>query len=261
MIEGLVLGDCLSLLPQLPDRSVDLVLCDPPYGVTARQPWDRPLDLEAFLGQVRRILTPRGVLALMGQGVFSARAILAAPDLYRYTLIWRKNRPTGFLNAGRQPLRVHEDLLIFYARQPVYHPQKVPGRGPVHAFRRTRESRCYGSGQAESGGGSRDRYPLSVLEIPVVNNDDPQRIHPNQKPVALGEWVIRTYTDPGAWVLDPCCGSGAFLQAAARCGRRFLGFEREPKFAHRAARWLGVPLRTTLPDSPGRPEAPSGPNP
>ena len=215
-------------------------MADLPYGIT-RNKWDKKIDLKRLWAQYRRILKPRGVVALTAQGVFGAELILAAPDLYRYSIVWKKNKPRGFLNVQRQPLRVHEDVLVYYKRQPSYSPQKTQGHPPAHGFtKHTSDGTNYGKTRlgVRSIGGQTDRYPTSILEIPVVNNDDKMKAHPTQKPEALAAWFIKTYTKPGDLVVDNACGSGAFLVAAKGLGRRFWGCDLDPVSVRNARSWL-----------------------
>jgi site-specific DNA-methyltransferase (adenine-specific) len=156
--------------------------------------------------------------------------------MFRYDLIWRKNKSTGFLNANRMPLRQHESILVFYRRLPVYNPQKTVGHAPVHSFtKHTGDGTNYGrTKRGIQGGGQTDRHPTSVIDIPVVNNDSECKIHPNQKPVELFEYLIRTFTNEGAIVLDNCIGSGTTAVACLKAGRHFLGIEQDAEF-HRLA--------------------------
>ena len=235
-----LLGDCLDLLWRLDDESVDLVTADLPYGLTQNR-WDQKIDVELLWEHYGRIIKPRGVIALTAQGVFGAELIVAAKELYRYSMVWKKNKTGGFLNVHRQPLRTHEDIHIFYRKQPRYTPIKTQGHAPTHAFtKHTSDGSNYG--QTKRGisnkGGRTDRYPTSILEIPVVNNDDPIRVHSVQKPVELGAWFIRSFTRPGDLVVDNACGSGAFLVAAKRLGRRFWGCDIDPESVRNARSWL-----------------------
>jgi DNA modification methylase len=223
-------GDCLFILPFVDDASIDLILCDLPYGHT-QNPWDSTIPMEPLWAEYRRILKPNGVIALTGYGLFSAKLMLAGESIYKYSLVWKKNKVRGHLNAKKQPLRCHEDILIFYDKQPVYNPQKTTGHSPVHAFTSRTSSTNYGKSKEHSGGGSTERYPTSVVAIPVVNNDDPIHTHPTQKPVALGEYLIKTFTNEGAVVLDNACGSGSFLVAAKRLKRHYIGMEFDPFFS------------------------------
>ncbi len=228
-------GDCLELLSQLSANCVDLVLTDLPYGCT-QNVWDKVIDPPTLWAEYRRILKPHGAVVMTAQGLFSARMMLAAPDLYKYSLIWKKNKSRGFLNAKKQPLRAHEDILVFYAKQCTYNPQKSTGHTPVHAYtKHTTDGTNYGATkQGIQGGGSTERYPTSILEIPVLNNDSEERINPTQKPLALGEYLVKTYSNPGDLVLDNACGSGTFPLAAKRLGRRWIGMESDSKMAANA---------------------------
>lgn len=238
-------GDCLQLMGRIEDQSVALVLCDLPYGLTQND-WDQPILMDPLWKHYRRILRPNGVIALSAYGVFGAKLILAGEDLYRYSITWKKNKPRGHLNAKRQPLRIHEDVHVFYRNQPVYNPQFTTGHKP-----RNSSSSKTGPAKGSVGtnyrhykrindkfGGSTSRFPTDVLEIPVVNNDSAEKVHPTEKPVALGEWFVLTYTKPGDLVVDNACGSGAFLVAAAKHGRRYWGCDLNKGFAKKAAKRL-----------------------
>jgi DNA modification methylase len=146
---------------------------------------------------------------------------------FRYDMVWRKNKSTGFLNAKKRPLRIHESVLVFWEQEPRYEPQMTDGHEPGHAVnQRLSRTQVYGATpKKRTWGGSTKRYPVSVLDIPIVNNDSPDRIHPNQKPELLVEWFLLTYTRPGDVVLDPTFGSGSTLRAASRLGRSYVGFE------------------------------------
>lgn len=238
-------GDCLRLMEKIEDRSVALVLCDLPYGLT-RNAWDQPIPMTRLWDHYRRIVRPDGVIALTAYGMFGARLQIAGEDLYRYTAIWKKNKPTGHLNARRQPLRIHESIHVFYDRRPVYQPQFTTGHKPRHS-----SSSKHGVAKGSVGtnyshykrvndelGGSTSRYPTDVIEIPIVNNDSPKKKHPTEKPVELGEWFVKTYTQPGDLVVDNACGSGAFLVAAAKNGRRYWGCDLQKRFVNVARKRL-----------------------
>lgn len=233
-------GDTFEWMSKFAPGVFDMVLCDLPYGVTSRNEWDSPLPVEPLWSQYRRLLKPDGVVVLFGQGVFSVDIINGARDWYRYTLIWRKNKPRGHLNAKKRPMSVHEDILVFYPQQPTYNPQKTEGHKPINYAVTKHTSPNYGAGRPTTNQhGATDRYPQSVLDFDVVNNDDPSRVHPTQKPVPLGRWLVRTYTNPGDVVLDNTCGSGALLRAAVEEGRRAVGIEMDPKMAAHAQKWVG----------------------
>jgi site-specific DNA-methyltransferase (adenine-specific) len=235
----LVLGDCLEALRTLPDHSVDMLLTDLPYGTT-RNKWDVVLPFDAFWAQVNRVCKPSAVKVLFASGMFTARLMQSNERHWRYNLVWHKNKTTGFFNAKRMPMRAHEDICVFYDDVPTYHPQMTRDHAPMHKMRRKSNGANYGSSKflPDSNAGSTERYPGSVLEFPVVNNDDPDRVHPTQKPVALLEWLIRTYTDEGQLVLDPCAGSASTALAAHLCGRRSHCIEREPTYHDASQRRL-----------------------
>ena len=218
-------GDCLKLMPMLPDKSVDMILCDPPYGVT-RSKWDKPVDAGGLLSQYARIIKDNGAIVLFGTGAFTASLILAAGNLYRYSLVWVKTQPTGFLNAKRMPMRAHEDIIVCYKHPPAYHPQMRHGQArkvsTAEHKRNSRDTDVYGRYKKYSYD-STDRYPTSVLTFKSYKQKS--AILPTQKPVALLEYLIRTYTDEGETVLDSCMGSGSTGVACSKTGRSFIGIE------------------------------------
>lgn len=217
-------GDCLRLLPALPPRSVDLVLTDLPYGTT-RNAWDSVVPLHALWVHLEDALRPRGVVVLTGHGLFSALLMLSGQDRFRYKYVWVKSKPTNFLNAKRQPLRKHEDVLVFYDKTPTYHPQMVPGAPYDKGVRKAQQTGSYGDFAPVRVRSDGDRFPTDVLSFPTAESEGPVW-HPTQKPVALGRWLVRTYTNPGDVVLDATFGSGSFLVAAAAEGRHAIGIEK-----------------------------------
>jgi site-specific DNA-methyltransferase (adenine-specific)/modification methylase len=222
--DALFEGDCLSILPFFPDACVDMVLCDLPYGTTQNK-WDSLIPLEPLWKHYRRVLKPGGVVVLTAQGVFTARLILSNEAWFKYKIVWEKSKPTNFLNAKKQPLRKHEDVCVFYARQPVYNPQMTPGEPYDKGVRKNQLSGSYGDflpARVKSGG---ERYPTDVVYFKTAESEGAVW-HPTQKPVELGRYLVRTFTAPGALVLDNAFGSGSFLVAAAMEGRRYAGIER-----------------------------------
>lgn len=219
----LIEDDCLSAMSAIPNRSVNLILCDLPYGTT-QNAWDSVIPLDKLWKQYRRILAPKGVVALMSQGPFTARVILSQESIFKYKITWVKSKPTNFLNAKKQPLRKHEDICIFYAQQPNYTPQMQPGEAYDKGVRKNQLTGSYGDfrpSHVKSEGG---RYPTDVVYFKTSESEG--RVwHPTQKPVELGRYLIRTYTEPGDVVLDNTFGSGSFLVAAALEKRRCIGIE------------------------------------
>lgn len=220
-----------------------MVLCDLPYGVT-RNKWDSEINLDQLWRQYKRIVKPNGAIVLFGQGLFSAKLILSNPKMYRYSLVWDKVLTTGFLNANRMPLRSHEDIHVFYQKQPVYNPQKFLGK-PCHSRGKAQgrmandvsDNRNYGDYEILPLNGNM-KFPTSILkyERPHPSTID----HPTQKPLALCEYLIKTYTNPGDTILDNCMGSGTTGAAAIDLGRDFFGIELDDTYYRVSQRRIGV---------------------
>jgi site-specific DNA-methyltransferase (adenine-specific) len=251
------LGDCLThdALASLCDGSVDMVLCDPPFGCTRNQ-WDIPVDMARLFACLDRVCKPEAAVVFFSQGMFTAD-LMTGPwkRHWRYNMVWRKNKPRGFLNAKRMPLRYHEDLVVFYKRPPSYTPQMRPSDTPIQSFSRKSLSSNYGngSGRPSTRVGEKTRFPGSVLDFPVVNAEQ-KPFHPTQKPVELCEFLVRTFTHEGDLVLDPCAGSGTTGEACVRAGRRFIGFEKEAEYHAKAVERLrtAIPTETMGDDGAGR---------
>jgi DNA modification methylase len=228
--------DCIEGMKSLPAGSIDLVFADLPYGRTMSK-WDKLVPIVPFWEQIKRICKTTSPVVFTAIEPFTSMLVVSNPSWFRYDMVWRKNKPTGFLNAKKRPLRVHENVLVFWDQQPFYQPQMTDGHEPGHvANRRSSTTRVYGTMSGASWGGSTKRYPISVLNIPIVNNDSPDRTHPNQKPEALSEWFIKTYTRPDDVVLDPTFGSGSTLKVARRLSRRYVGFETDVSMVRRFVR-------------------------
>lgn len=218
-------GDCLDLMWDIPEKSIDMILCDLPYGIT-RNKWDSVLPFPSLWANYQRIISDHGAIVLFGSGMFTALCMCSNPIMWRYNLIWEKTEPTGFLNAKKMPLRSHEDIMVFYKNLPTYNPQKTTG----HALKisraehkaNCRKSSNYGD-HALKDYESTERFPKSVIKFKT----DKQKaaLHPTQKPVALMEYLVKTYTNPGDIVLDNCMGSGSTGIACINAGRRFIGME------------------------------------
>ena len=233
-------SDCLDGLVLLPSASVDLVFADLPYGRT-QQSWDKLVPIGPLWEQLNRVCKPSAPMVFTAVQPFTSLLVCSNLKHFRYEIIWRKNKSTGFLNAKKQPLRAHENVLVFYRKQPRYEPQMTDGHEPGHAVKdRLSKTALYGAMPVpRSWGGSTKRYPTTVLEIPVVNGDAADRIHANQKPVSLPAWFIRTYTQPGDLVLDPTAGSGSTALAAKALERRFVGFESDEEMCNVANERIG----------------------
>ena len=236
----LMLGDCLERMTEIPDGSVDLVLTDPPYGTTACK-WDAVIPFEPMWAQVMRVLKPNGAAVFMASQPFSSALVMSNPKWFKHDWVWHKNKATGHLNAKRRPMRAHEDVLVFSGGQLAYRPQMTDGHRPMNAYTQTSNGDCYGSTRRPSGGGATVRYPRSVQDFAVVNNDDPDKVHATQKPVSLMEYLICTYSDAGETVLDFAMGSGTTGVACRKSGRRFIGIEKDAEiFSSAQSRVLGV---------------------
>lgn len=219
----LIEDECLNAMSAIPDCSIDMILCDLPYGTT-QNAWDSVIPLQALWEQYTRILAPKGVVALMSQGPFTARVILSQEELFKYKLTWVKSKPTNFLNAKKQPLRKHEDICIFYAQQPNYFPQMSEGEPYDKGVRKNQLTGSYGEFRPAHIKSDGLRYPTDVVYFKTAEAEG--RVwHPTQKPVELGRYLIRTYTSPGDVVLDNCYGSASFLVAAVAEKRHAIGIE------------------------------------
>lgn len=229
--------DCIEGMALMPDKSVDAIIADLPYGVLNRNnksaQWDKMIPLESLWEQYNRIAKPDAPIILFSQGAFTARLIMSQPKKWRYNLVWVKDRVSGHLNAGRMPLRQHEDIVLFYDRLPVYHPQMRPCSPKERNHSRCDPveftNRCYGKMKAVPVRMADDKYPTSVIFMPKEHKTG-AFYHPTQKPVALLEYLIRTYTDEEDLVLDNAIGSGTTAVAAINTGRHFIGFDIETDY-------------------------------
>ena len=221
-------GDCLELMKDIPNGSIDMILCDLPYGTTQNK-WDYVLDLIEIWEHYTRIIKDNGAIVLTGQSVFSASLIMSQPKLYRYTLIWEKTKAGGFLNAKRMPLQAHEDILVFYKKLPNYNPQMEIGKPYTKKAVTNGDGKNYGKfdrvGQIAVNDGK--RYPRSVVKF---SNDNHGSLHPTQKPIELFEWLIKTYTNEGDVVLDNTAGSGTTAIACLNTNRHFIVMEQDQKY-------------------------------
>lgn len=213
-------GDCLELMKDIPDGSVDMILCDLPYGTT-RCKWDCVIPFEPLWQQYNRIVKENAVIALFADEPFSSSLVTSNLKDYRYELIWQKEQGTDFLNANRKPLKAHEKIQLFYKKQPIYNKQFTVGKNYRAVNGGLKKSECYGEfklGYFKTLGNKRN--PVTVLKF---NRE--RGLHPTQKPVPLLEWLIKTYTNTGETVLDNCMGSGSTGVACANTGRQFIGIE------------------------------------
>lgn len=219
-------GDCLKILPSLPSHSVDLVLCDLPYGTTQNK-WDSVIDLDSLWIQYKRVIKPNGVIVLTSQGIFTAKLILSNEKMFKYKIVWEKSKPTNFLNAKKQPLRKHEDICVFYDKNSTYNPQMRKGLAYDKGIRKNQLSGSYGDFDPVHVKSEGERYPTDLVYFKTAESEPGRSVwHPTQKPVELGRYLVKTFSNPGDVVLDNAFGSGSFLVAAALEGRKFIGIEK-----------------------------------
>lgn len=259
-------GDCLELMDRIPDGSVDCIICDLPYGIT-RNKWDSVIPFNDYIEtsrglvskeeflmdcfkhnmfydealeyfeshkqkglwtQYKRIIKDNGAIVLFGSGMFTADLMESNKEMWRYNLIWQKTQPTGFQNANRMPLRDHEDMCVFYKKLPIYHPQKTSGHvrkvSKAEHKRNCKESTNYNKIEFCSYD-STERFPKSVWKF--AKDSQKCALTPTQKPLALIEELIKTYTNEGDLVLDSCMGSNTTGLACKNLGRKYIGIEKD----------------------------------
>ena len=229
----LLQGDCLELMKQVPDKSIDLILCDLPYGTTQNK-WDTVIPFDKLWAQYNRIIKDNGAILLFSQMPFGANLIMSNPKMFRYEWIWEKENGTGFLNAKKMPLKKHENILVFYKHLPTYNPQMREGFKPYYNVRSNPDSSNYGDYIATPSSSDGARYPIDMIKF---NRD--KGLHPTQKPVALLEYLIKTYTNEGDTVLDNCMGSGSTGVACVNTNREFIGMELDEKYFNIAKERIG----------------------
>ena len=231
----LLQGDCLELMKDIPDKSIDMILCDLPYGTT-QCAWDKEIPIDLLWGGYKRIIKDNGAIVLFGAEPFASKIRLSNIKNYKYDWVWRKPRGTGHLNVKRQPMRDVEYIMVFYKKQCTYNPQLTKGE-PYTSAKGGKVSRVskqgvttYGkfmNGSEFRNDNSGFRYPKQVLEFGVVERGT---LHPTQKPVPLLEYLIKTYTNENDTVLDNCMGSGSTGVAAVNLNRNFIGMELDEKY-------------------------------
>ena len=225
------LGDCLERMKEIESGTVDMILCDLPYGTTCCS-WDAVIPFEPLWVQYERVIKPNGAIVLFSAQPFTSVLACSNLKLFRYEWIWEKPSATGFLNAKKQPLRSHENILIFYKSQPTYNPQKTFGHERKTAKKKVISSEHYGKQLSVKDYDSTERYPRSVQ---VFSSDKQKQVlHPTQKPVSLCEYFIRTYTNVSETVLDNTRGSGTTGVACVNTRRRFIGIEKDEKIFNEA---------------------------
>lgn len=231
-------GDCLEVMKDIPDQSVDMVLADLPYGTTQCK-WDVKIDLAKLWPHYKRI--SRGAILLFAQTPFDKVVGASNLPMLKYEWIWEKSHATGHLNAKRMPMKAHENILVFYKKLPKYNPQKTTGHIRKSATKRKDQSSVYGKQDFEPlSYDSTERYPRTIIQFP--SDKQKLQLHRTQKPVELCRYFIRTYTDIGDTVLDNVMGSGTTGVAAALENRKFIGIENDPAHFNIAENRLAKPL-------------------
>jgi site-specific DNA-methyltransferase (adenine-specific) len=225
----LIKGDCLEEMQDIESNSIDLILCDLPYGTT-RNKWDSIIPLELLWKQYERIIKERGAIVLFAQTPFDKVLGCSNLDWLKYEWICEKDRASGHLNAKKMPMKAHENILVFYKKLPTYNPQKTTGHKPSNTSgKRLKETTNYGKFDQIISGGQTDRYPRSVHKCNVVNSQH-GIVHPTQKPVKLLEMFIKTYTNENDLVLDNTMGSGSTGVACKNTNRNFIGIEKDENY-------------------------------
>lgn len=221
----LLQGDCLKLMKTIPNKSVDMVLCDLPYGVT-RNPWDEPLPFDKMWNAYHRVCKDNAAIVLHCQQPFTTQLIASNQKEFKYCWVWYKHYVRGFLNAKKQPLKSHEDIAVFYRKQCTYNPQMTKGEMRMKGTS-SKQRGCYGKFRAVRIVND-DYYPQTILDFVGVHTNDLH--HPTQKPVDLLEYLIKTYTNEGETVLDNCMGSGSTGVACVNTKRNFIGIEMDEQY-------------------------------
>lgn len=215
-------GDCLQRMNEIDSKSADCILADIPYGTTMCK-WDSVIDLDLMWEQLKRILKPNGVVLLTAAQPFTSVLACSNLPMFKYDWVWDKPAGTGFFNAKKMPLRSHESVLVFYNKLPTYNPQKTKGHKRKTAKKKVVVSECYGKDISLPNYDSTERYPRSIQRFSSDKRFN--NLHPTQKPVALMEYLIKTYTNERDTVLDFTMGSGTTGVAAKNLNRKFIGIE------------------------------------
>ena len=220
--------DCLKVMKDLEDKSIDMILCDLPYGTT-KNSWDIIIPFEPLWECYNRVIKDNGAIVLFSQMPFTAQLIMSNLGMFRYEWIIEKTKATGFLNSKKMPMKSHENVCVFYRNLCKYNPQKTDGHNPAHFYTKHNDhSSCYGKVKDVSGGGNTDRFPRDVIKF--KKDTQKSKLHPTQKPVEMLEYIINTYTDRGMTVLDNCMGSGSTGVACLGTGRKFIGIEMNEEY-------------------------------
>ena len=223
----IICGECIEVMQDIETASMDMILCDLPYGITARNKWDTIISFDKLWYQYERIIKNNGAIILTASQPFASQLVCSNLKLFKYEWIWEKSRPVNFLNAKKQPLRKHESVLIFYKKENIYNPRELVYKPRINK-RTTTGTNCNESGKTNYS--EYTNYPVSVLKF----DSETRTEHPTQKPIALFEYLIRTYTNENDTVLDNCVGSGTTLIAAEKLGRNSIGIDISKEYCEKS---------------------------
>jgi len=217
----IILGDAITEMSKLKNNSIDMILCDLPYGTTQCS-WDTIISFEDLWREYERIIKLNGAIVLTASHPFTSNLVMSNPKLFKYSLVWEKSKSTGYLNSKKMPMRSHEDILVFYKKAPTYNPQMTQG-DPYDKGKAHRPTEVYGEqkGEIHVVNNTGLRYPRSVQYFKTAESEG-KVFHPTQKPISLMEWLIKTYTNEGDIILDNCVGSGTTAIAALRTNRKYI---------------------------------------
>ena len=232
----LIQGDCLDKMWDIESQSVDAIICDPPYGTTACK-WDTVIDLDLMWEQLKRVIKPNGAIVMTASQPFTSKLVMSNPKMFKYCWVWDKKIPSGMSYARFQPMRRHEDIVVFCDGKTVYNPQMVKRDKPIKGGGMTASDSAMTDGYKALKKTYTHKNPTTILVFNKIRKDS---VHPTQKPVALMEYLIKTYTNEGDTVLDFTMGSGTTLLAAKNLGRNGIGIELDPTYFEIAKARIGV---------------------
>jgi len=225
-------GDCLEIMKKIDDKSIDMILCDLPYGTTACS-WDEIIPFDKLWEQYKRIIKDNGAIVLTASQPFTSKLVISNLEMFKYEWIWEKQKASNFMSFNFQPAKYHENIIVFCKNTPIYNPIKWIIEEDKRDKRKTINNPLTNKDGIHGGiirirnEDDGTRYPKSIIKIDKSINGN---IHPTQKPVALFEYLIKTYTNKGMLVLDNCIGSGTTAVACINTNRKFIGIELEPKY-------------------------------
>jgi site-specific DNA-methyltransferase (adenine-specific) len=230
-INKVICGDCLDVMPLIPDKTIDMILCDLPYQITSCK-WDTIIPFETLWEQYKRIIKDNGAIVLTASQPFTSALVMSNIKMFKYCYTWVKTKPSGFQNAKRIPMKKHEDILVFYNSQPIYNQQNlIKLEKPIKSGRaRMRNDEQHHLGVAGNLEHKTTHTGWQDSVLYFANPSGKGHLHPTQKPVALFEYLIKTYTSEGDLVLDNCLGSGTTAVACKKQNRQFIGIEKELKY-------------------------------